>query len=1216
MSEIDALVLYTPKLTGGGIQPPNAEQVWTSYQKDILNNVSDGIDVDDAAKLRGVSSIPDVWARPLLFHMALTNPHHPLHAVIVQEWRGLMALIVLKDFAKNYRLEVTPVPLTGSSNLEVALANLDPHRRDGGVPLGAKGDRYSWTDVHVILFEGQPIGATSPTTLIFTAADYRSLTNTFKERGIEIAEKTRTLIEPSDPLRRGILKYWLDDYLLQNLGRGQTRLKSDLNIRDDHAKSLYAAFISWQEELAQVAPAAIPAGGKITLHTDETPFPQAKPVFQNVFRPVTIEGLPKQSDMLLKANKSFVVNGKTYDRIVVICEETLNLEGGNPRVYDALRANTIKDRYKSFPASSFVAGNQLNNIPLDPNVAWIRPELFFLSDTLYMRDVEFNFLHDGLKEQKNSTGKVARSYRDEADDIASYNIDGRFILPIAPELLRCFTPEEIRTSLRPTYTVLGNGSDVKFAIRLPVVSDNGDQFTVNVERTYRAKPDASDTEAGKIISNPDIFYLEIWPNFQSPNWNRYFLFTDSLKFQYTPYSDVSEHTPTIFTARIGNKDETVYIARSDFFPAVLLCQYNGEHVGVIFIKCNPVNPPSKTWNVGIDFGTSNTSIWVREIGQTDRIEQLAFTVHTKKITNIQDSGRHIDLPGLFTPPGPPPVPFVSALRVFDDGAITKPESQLFVNYAIHFINNAGAFYRSSRSFQTYANIKWADASKPEELSRIRGFLDHVATLIAAEAVKNAVAHLKLFVSYPIAMDKRAITHMVRSWEQVTKEFNDTFAEAITINDGKRVKDMACYTESVCAGRYFGSRDQGNGVGEGINTFTGALVIDIGGGTSDICVWAEEQIKYQTSILLAGNILSDCFRNCRGLHKSIFDNIDPEVVDQLSGLQTSEKEFWAALNLNLLRHQSKINGVLPNLIHDPYFHAFSQILLVTFGAITFYSGMVVTSLKNRNRLSPKTLEFELGWAGNASGFTKWADFGDDRGEIIHTVFERMLAHFGLKLLRNKITRRPKAEVACGLILDPVSDESLIDFGDIIGGESIRLTGALLQDGEYKMFLQQYPDAEPILNGVTTRNGEVVTIDYSSLPPPVKASFGNSVLDFLAQHRNVSFDAVMINEHILDLDIAEFSLGEQFTTFVKLLNSTFTELGYDPIRMADFPTLRNEIVRSIGGISRKAEQTLKTGIGEPDAFADVAVQKLAQGIEPVFVIEVKELIKQMAQKMAAL
>ena len=61
-----------------------------------------------------IDSIPDVWARPLLFQMALFDETHELHPRILNEWRSILAMLALKEI-RHLRLSTLDVHLDAQS---------------------------------------------------------------------------------------------------------------------------------------------------------------------------------------------------------------------------------------------------------------------------------------------------------------------------------------------------------------------------------------------------------------------------------------------------------------------------------------------------------------------------------------------------------------------------------------------------------------------------------------------------------------------------------------------------------------------------------------------------------------------------------------------------------------------------------------------------------------------------------------------------------------------------------------------------------------------------------------------------------------------------------------------------------------------------------------------------------------------------------------------
>lgn len=163
---------YLPELdSNANIPVPKETALWNNNDKKIILGVSDGINIDENAKTRGISSIPDVWARPLLFQSALKkNSRHPLKPRCIQEWRGLLSILALHkvkpELSSNFEvIAVQP----GDEKFSNALRNLAP----AAVQL-EKGVFYDWMNILMIRFDGIPIGAFSPVTLVYSGADYAS----------------------------------------------------------------------------------------------------------------------------------------------------------------------------------------------------------------------------------------------------------------------------------------------------------------------------------------------------------------------------------------------------------------------------------------------------------------------------------------------------------------------------------------------------------------------------------------------------------------------------------------------------------------------------------------------------------------------------------------------------------------------------------------------------------------------------------------------------------------------------------------------------------------------------------------------------------------------------------------------------------------------------------------------------------------------------------
>ena len=142
---------------------------WQDRDAIELHNISRSLSVTTASsQYTEIDSIPSMWARPLLFEMALYDTGHPMHECILGEWRGLLTMLALK-VRRNFpltteRIEIPDSDDTAAPELLRALRRLLPeHTLDA---------QTTWDKLHLILFNGKPIGLTSPTTLVCTSVSY------------------------------------------------------------------------------------------------------------------------------------------------------------------------------------------------------------------------------------------------------------------------------------------------------------------------------------------------------------------------------------------------------------------------------------------------------------------------------------------------------------------------------------------------------------------------------------------------------------------------------------------------------------------------------------------------------------------------------------------------------------------------------------------------------------------------------------------------------------------------------------------------------------------------------------------------------------------------------------------------------------------------------------------------------------------------------------
>lgn len=94
--------------------PKNGE--WTISAQNTLSGLVEGLKVA-ANKKSNISSIPDIWARPILMQSILGDSTHPKYEQCVAEWRGLMAIMALRKMRGLSHLHIANVEIPATDRL-------------------------------------------------------------------------------------------------------------------------------------------------------------------------------------------------------------------------------------------------------------------------------------------------------------------------------------------------------------------------------------------------------------------------------------------------------------------------------------------------------------------------------------------------------------------------------------------------------------------------------------------------------------------------------------------------------------------------------------------------------------------------------------------------------------------------------------------------------------------------------------------------------------------------------------------------------------------------------------------------------------------------------------------------------------------------------------------------------------------------------------------
>jgi hypothetical protein len=971
------------------IQPP-VPGSWVTVSRREIEALSQGLEVGEGARGRGAMSVPDVWARALLFHSAIRpKSEHPLHDELVEEWRGLLSLLALSDYY-GLQLQLEPVTIDDrGGRFARALIELAPR------PVNLeKGKPYEWLDVLLLRVEDITVGALSPLTLVYTGV--RDLPSSLR-----LVEGGK-LRSPSDAVERHYVAQWIEklrERLRPLLWAGEQN--PDHQIVDD-VNTLLGSFLDSLRRSLGLSPTEPLDQPGVELRIAEPPTNNAwgakllgYGIYRELLRPAHIERSGAVSDLLLK-------RGRGRGDVIVITSQLLARDAKVWRTLKSKDLGGIDDPEaainRHFPGES---GDRIERQNLaEAKALWVRPERYFLTDTLLTAAGEAPLI--------------------AASEVVGEQKDRRFVLPFRREILDFFSPQEIARLLDPRFETIEGG--FRFTFTLPLESALVDK--VRVQKEYRFKEPQAGQGTVRRFDPPPVY---VFPRYRTRHWRRYFVFAGGAAPVVEPLPETGKAVEVIARRRA---DASIYQLSGDsaFPEALSVSGEDGKPAGLVLLG-KPAEQAGlaggRELTIGIDYGTSNTNVFIL---LPDADQPHAWTI---------DLGRHLqpvfesaNAARLFQdnllPVNPVQLPIATNLRVFDPTTV----EHMLLDYFVFFSDE----YRLPDN--VYSDIKWQDIVKTQQ------FIKSLLMLLLLEVVEAGAKRFKIIFSYPKAFSANQRQRLEQTWEGALKELTKEAGRLLNVADGidpdllkPQFAGLEREVEAVAGGEYFASRNE-EGKYERItiqnpydraSVETTAVCIDVGGGTSDICIWHRNERVLDASILLAGRQIGSWMRANGTIRELLFSR---DAALALKDVENKPVMFSARLNQILRREEPDITKNLIMHGTHPEIDRLRAMLALEFGAILFYTATLLAGANRIERIGGSIGRdiaregVNIHWGGNAAKMLRWIDYGkfsEDgiAARILRAVLRNALADAGMESSQgnvgNKQSPGHKSEVAGGLIV---------------------------------------------------------------------------------------------------------------------------------------------------------------------------------------------------------
>jgi len=814
---------------------PDRPSEWVE-QRGSLKRLGQSLKVDDdpfADRDEAIRAIPDPWAQARTFAEALIDEEHSMHREFVAQWRGLIALVGLRRlFAADYSLDSRPASLEGNHLFNRVLTRLSPR-----IAIGNALDLWSRPAiVYVTSAGGKPL----PVAMMNPAC----------------------LISPGRLAQR---------VCIPNIAWAEGGLHDPLSLPEDRALSpaSLVALMTYVEHLRSKLGGLPPSAAGDAIRQRLQDFideiddrigvsrlaatvgqgfdPELDPLYQSLWSAVDLVAVenPAATSQCRLALKSRSAPG-ALKGIILVDESLGKAPGASGREMLVWGARTLSE----------LVASKAKFDEVKREAAGLGYLLITADDLFAPRAVR-------LRNNPKIPGHPL-SLKD-------------MLLPIRPIALLL---DGNLPSLIEADSDSGRCS-VQLKVKLEREGEVGAaSVSHNLIRHYRVGSIAANAE---MVSDANwiFFNATVWPNFKTSAWSTYFarLYYQIDSEQVRPRRALSRRIiecalqtasepgeAVLMLSRInggfGPEPGASWYRQSELatdqardilqvsdreFEAIFYTDYDidrGEsEAGCVWLDIKTTETQPAEAQVAMDFGTTNTVACFKDKKPIQFQQRLVHPISFDDGTTVNKQRelyrwQFAD----FLPPDKRemPTPTVAIKRKGENQAADISAFRNVVYFspvAAYGENGAKAELDKYREFFSRAmfNLKWSD--EPTHQQAASDFLEQLMIMIAAEAVARNIdpQHLVWRFSLPDSMP-----------DKMRRKFHQHLTE-LTAKISPRGQLDGLYSEGMAAAKYMLAGNSGAKVTPG----TINAILDIGGGTTDITMWAQNEPLWRGSFRLAG-----------------------------------------------------------------------------------------------------------------------------------------------------------------------------------------------------------------------------------------------------------------------------------------------------------------------------------------------------------------------------
>jgi len=798
---------------------------------DILGGIANGLpNTNREAYTRNDVAIPSPWSIFITNEMSLTIlKFKGLNDDAYNQWCGLIAFLILRrlnNYEQGHQLRIEKLKWNHPNDTFFKTI------KDLNLPTSyIFGERAEWLDCTAVKLGNK--------TIAFLAH------NTFVCPSFSISENAIT-----EELHK------LDPSIVGSDGKFRDP-KEYFTGRDDSNRSKYAMQLVLKRLKTEISRQAKP--GKNVKIIDSMKY-----LLDRYLKALGDD--VKNDSISLPADDKLSINS-VHDVFEQLC-----IPEAKPDKLPFILKNTLFGKKVALLSLNFTGIN-----PAELNTSYVTPDLVYSqvrSDNIKkfagMRDdIEIVLDTDLLCDSMVMREKDANS-ENAFNSLSGKTISGyEVIWPVSEKLLELYTPEQLNRML----DIKKENDSVYVTLTLEVA---GKMRTHQVKKEYHinkienANRGIDDAGVCSIFDLRRLPFWAVWPyakvfNSQRKSvWKRYTFFCVDHVYNNTPVFSIEpffeggkkEGLKQRKLSAINENIKEFYYRHCTELPTALgIIEQTGSaprYRGAVFLnQPESIELLDSTWNVGVDFGTTSTSVFYNtDANENPRFLQLLNEYRWKEGNE----------------PDPEPVndTLKTKMLVLCNSGDQDFMDKYFIDkhcvsqkgYASTFEELVNAAEDVTASLFDIGRIFWHNYKNLRNVNAVEDrrkhlkigikwekdkkwtarYLNQMLTQITYRAIEMGVGTIRWFFSYPTAFSTDDQLAYSNRLEQLINGLREETGIKHEFD-----KDGNILTESVAAALSFWRKKV---------DYQKFLCIDIGGGTSDISIWVKRNLVFQTSVKFA------------------------------------------------------------------------------------------------------------------------------------------------------------------------------------------------------------------------------------------------------------------------------------------------------------------------------------------------------------------------------